>query len=112
MKPDNFQSGCGDAQQAELPLFAVKPAYGSFEHYDSVHTDIWQAFEEMALKLIKQGYHHYGSKALFEKIRYHTRIDGGKDFKVNNTFTANYARKFIRLHPEHKDFFELRETKI
>jgi hypothetical protein len=97
----------------DLPLFMQSiPTRMDFAAYDEAHPEVWLAFEEAALRLIDKGVHHYGAKAIMEYIRYHTALTTGDDFfKVNNSFTAGYARKFIEKHPEHKDFFELREHK-
>jgi hypothetical protein len=112
----NNQSGyskgaCATVQNPEpvMPLFSQQQ--DGFSKYDAEHPDIWKAFEEIALNLILNGCAHYGSKAIFEVIRYEWLITKGKDdaFKVNNNFTADYARKFVRKYPEYKNFFELRE---
>ena len=64
----------------------------------------------MAINQINRGYKHLGAKAICEIIRFNS--PSSDEFpKVNNSITAYYARKFIRLHPEYKDFFELRERK-
>lgn len=83
-----------------------------FEKFDRENPQIWSEFEKTALNLIDKGVKHYGSKAIFEIIRYHRRIDtNDPDFKLNNNWTACYARKFEKVHPEHKGFFEKRKVK-
>jgi len=82
-----------------------------FESYDAENPEIWSAFKEFTFQLIDRGVKHYGAKAIFEAIRYHITIekrDG--DFKLNNNFTANYARKFLTLFPRHAGFFEIRDS--
>jgi len=95
---------------AERTLFD-RPAEAKtvFEQYDAEHPDIWQEFRDIAMDLILKGRDHYGAKAIFEIIRYHRAIRGGSDFKVNNSFTASYARKFAAEYPEYSTFFEFRE---
>lgn len=92
-----------------LDFFAVTT---NFEQYDLGHPEIWKQFREITLNLIRLGKKHYGAKAIFEIIRYHRFIEYGVgEFKVNNNFTAYYARKFMRVFPEHNGFFETRKAK-
>ncbi len=90
----------------ELPLFELTDAEG----YDTKHPDIWTAFEKIALNLIDRNIKHYGSKAIFEIIRYERtlKIIEGELFKVNNNYTPYYAQKFLDKYPEHTGFFEIR----
>jgi len=80
--------------------------------FDREHPVIWQEFKRIALRLIEKGVSRYGAKAIFEVIRYDMSIEGGTDFKLNNNYTAYYARKFIEQFPFHAGFFELRKKKI
>ena len=79
--------------------------------YDIENPEIWQGFKEAAFALINSGVKHYGSKAIFEHLRYETAIKGNDQFKINNNYTAYYARKFARDYPQFKDFFTMRKTK-
>ena len=98
----------------DYPLFMrTIPQPCDFDEYDRAHPDIWEHFERIALDLIRRGVKHYGSKAIFEIIRYHRTLDSGRNdfFRVNNNFTSRYARKFQSKHPQHADFFETRKAK-
>ena len=100
--------------KSTMPLFDSAEDPSDFEQYDQEHPDIWEAFEKIALDLINKGIKRYGSKAIFEIIRYHKLITGkvGDDYKVNNNYTRNYALKFMRTYPQHEGFFETREQKV
>jgi len=77
----------------------------AFERYDAENPQVWEQFKEIAFDLIERGRKHYGAKAIFEVIRYHRATQtNDPDFKLNNNFTAFYARKFINLYPQYKDF--------
>ena len=78
-------------------------------HHD--HLEVWEAFQFKAIKLIERGVAHYGSKAIFEVIRFEHTIRSGGDFKVNNNFAPYYARLFALKYPDHADFFETREIR-
>ena len=84
-----------------------------FEQYDRDNPEIWQAFEAQTLWLAGQGFEHYGAKAVFEHIRFERikRLGVKGHFKLNNNFTACYARKFMRMYPQFEGFFETRKSK-
>ena len=84
----------------------------SFEVYDENHPVIWRLFKQTALEAIRKGFKHYSSKSIFEVIRWNRGGEIKKDgFKINNNYTANYARKFMKEFPEHEGFFETRKIK-
>lgn len=75
------------------------------------HPEVWMAFEQYALEVIRAGYHHYGAKAIMERVRWQLDMSRGPDdrFKINNNYVAFYARRFERLHPQMAGFFRHRE---
>lgn len=76
-------------------------------HLDNPH--IWKAFENFTLKTIEKGFKHYSAKGIFEIIRWHSGVKANKDpYKVNNNYTAHYARKFMEEYPQHAGFFRTR----
>ena len=72
------------------------------------HPDFWSWFVWYALEVIRAGHSHYGAKAVVERVRWHQAIAGGDDYKLNNNFTATFAREFHRQYPEHDGFFRTR----
>lgn len=51
------------------------------------------------------------AKGIFERIRWHTdkpNHEGKSTFKLNNNYTAIYARMFHACYPEHAGFFRTR----
>lgn len=58
---------------------------------------------------IGKGRRKLSMKLLFERIRWYVSIEtSGPDFKLNNNFTAYYARLWLHEHPERPGFFETR----
>lgn len=59
---------------------------------------------------IRKTHTHYGSKAIFEELRWHhaKAVDSSCEFKINNNYTADLARVTVRLFPELEEFFKLR----
>jgi len=94
-------------------LFDMKSKLqAEFEEFDKANPDVWAEFKAIAFRLIEKGVKHYGAKAIFEVIRYKKTVETtGSEFKLNNDFTAYYARKFINLYPQYADFFETRKVK-
>jgi hypothetical protein len=43
-----------------------------------------------------------------EVIRFHVSMDNGEGVKINNNYTSDYARKFIKKYPQYSNFFEFR----
>ena len=59
---------------------------------------------------IRKTHTHYGSKAIFEELRWHhARASDASEFKINNNYTADLARVATRLIPELEEFFKLRK---
>jgi len=84
-----------------------------FPKYHTDNPQIYEAFKRVALQAIDKGYSHWGAKGVFEVIRWQTNVSAKDDiFKVNNSFTAYYARMFANEYPQHKDFFRKRASKF
>lgn len=98
----------------ERTLFDNPQTLSEYEAYDREHPDIWREFENVALSLIASGVEHYGAKAIMEVVRFHRTIDSTatEPFKINNNFTAYYARKFMRKYPMYDGFFETRKARV
>lgn len=87
-------------------------AQQEFEKFDRENPEVWSKFVDVCFKLIKKGFKRYSSKAIFEYIRFHTLIETtDKVFKINNIWTPFYSRKFQRVYPQYKEFFEIRKSK-
>ena len=87
------------------------PLAQQFADYDREHPHIYRAFACLALRQIATGRTHGGAKRIMEELRFDTAVRAtGRDFKVDNRFTAFYARKFERDFPEHAGFFRLRKS--
>jgi len=78
--------------------------------FDKEHPEVWDMFARFSKEIISKGYKNYSVKAVFERIRWEKDIggDGINQFKLNNNYTAFYARKFMDMFPEHKGFFRTR----
>lgn len=84
----------------------------SFKKYHEESPQIYAEFKRLSLQLINRGYKHIGAKQIFEVIRWQTMISGNDGFKVNNTYTSDYARLFENDHPIYAGIFRKRLCKL
>jgi len=71
---------------------------------------IYKELRKMAMELHAAGHERYGMKGLFEVLRWkQARKTAGSEFKLNNNYTALYARLLMHREPSLKEFFATRE---
>ena len=76
-------------------------------HGENPH--VYEAFCKLAQQAIQAGAERSSADLICHVIRWNRQLaTSGFDFKINNCFTAYYARLWLRDHPEHPRFFELR----
>lgn len=83
----------------------------AFLKFHEANPAVWELFERFSLEAVASGISRYSSVAICQRIRWFTEIEtrGGRGVKINNNFTAYYARLFSVRHPEHADFFKTRK---
>lgn len=84
----------------------------SFKEYHGENPQIYAEFKKIAIGLIKRNNKHIGARNVIEVIRYHTLISGNDQFKVNNNYSADYARLFEKDFPEYEGIFLKRLIKL
>lgn len=90
----------------QLELSFVAPSFDArFEAYHQAHPQIYQLLEARALQLYRAGMPRIGAKALVEEVR------GQVSGRVDNTYTAHYARLLISRHPQLAAVIETRARK-
>lgn len=83
-----------------------------FLKYDEQNPQYWQEFCKRAYEFIDKGYDRIGAKLITETIRWDEECRRRKiSYNFSNDFHAYYARKFLKIHPQYKDLFELRPVK-
>lgn len=73
--------------------------------YHKDNPDVYKLFKRFTFDAIARGHENYSSKAVFERIRWHTEIETSGEFKMSNNYTPYYARLFMWEFPEHQGFF-------
>ena len=85
----------------------------AFRRFHEQNPTVWVLFQRFALEAIATGLDHYGADAINQRIRWHMEIEtrGTESLKMNNSFTAYYARLFHLAHPSHDGFFRNRRLR-
>jgi len=82
----------------------------AFRDFHRDNPEVWRLFVRFTFDVIRRGYAHYSADAILHRIRWHATVDtDGDEFKLNNNWTALYARMFHDAYPEHAGFFRTRE---
>ena len=80
--------------------------------FHKAHPEVWRYFVRFTNELIARGFKHYSAQhGVFSRIRWETDqadADGRTTFKINNNYSPFYARRYMKLHPEHEGFFRTR----
>jgi hypothetical protein len=79
----------------------------AFKKYHSENPDIYRMFVKFSLQAAERR-KNFSAKAVFERIRWETMVSGNDQFKINNNYTAYYARMFEHNYPKHEGFFRKR----
>lgn len=83
-----------------------------FSAFHAEHPEVYDLFVHFTYSRIYAGFDHYSAYAIMNRVRWET--DAGDNefedgFKINNNHIPFYARMFADHHPEHGDFFRMRE---
>lgn len=83
-----------------------------FEAFDRANPQVWDEIKRRAMELVASGARRIGMKMLYEAIRYdYTVRTNGGEFKLNNNYTAFYARKLAAQVWMPLGMIELRERR-
>jgi len=82
----------------------------SFLFFNTANPHIWEEIKRRARLLLRNGAKRIGIKMIYESIRYDYAIHtNGSRPKLNNNYTAFYARKLSELPDMPPGVIELRE---
>ncbi len=102
-----------DAEQ-QLLFFSDRWATISqrFAWFDQNNPHVFTELVRLCRRVQAQGYDHWSIKAAYEVLRYNRMIrTRGDAFKLNDHYTAMYARKIMAECPDLDGFFETRKRK-
>lgn len=83
-----------------------------FEKFHRENPHIYAALRLMSIQLEEAGFQRWSMKGLFEALRYQQALKTrGESFKLNNNYTALYARLLMDNEPRLEGFFEIRQRR-
>lgn len=108
MQPDLWTTAA-DPQWLLWPTTKLERRFAEF-HRANPH--ILAELERRALALVGVGAPRVGVKAIWEAMRYDALVrTDSRDWKLNNSYTALYARLLIHRRPELADVIETRQRR-
>ncbi len=75
----------------------------TFDKFDREHPEFWDEFEHRAYVMMTKGRKHYSARTIFEVLRWHSDLDSGGKFRIQNNWIPFYAKKFNDMY--YVDFF-------
>lgn len=88
--------------------------HDKFLEFHAENPHIALLLEQLAQQMVDVGRRRIGIKMLFEVARWHFYLTTDTDdrFKLNNNYTAHYARLLMDRRPEWGDMFQLRDAMV
>ena len=74
-----------------------------FDKFDREHPEFWNEFSYRAYIMMEKGRKHYSARTIFEVLRWHSDLDSGTEYKIQNNWIPFYAKKFNDMY--YVDFF-------
>jgi hypothetical protein len=83
------------------------------ERFITDNPHVWESFDKLVQKAAKAGKTHIGVAMIFELLRWNHMFQtkDNTPFKLNNTYRAHFARRWMKLNPNFPEMFEIRELK-
>lgn len=83
-----------------------------FASFDRANPSVYEALRALCLDTRRVGVKRWSVDAAMHIVRWRYRLQTrGDEFKLNNSFSALYARKLMSQEPELVGFFELRKRR-
>jgi hypothetical protein len=80
-----------------------------FLRFHEINPHVYDTVVKITAALKERGFRRAGMKMIFERMRWLWAVQTqGDDYKLNNNYTAFYARRVMSEHPELEGFFETR----
>jgi hypothetical protein len=84
------------------------------QEFHDDHPEVWDLFVRFTFDRIERGWRRYSADAIMHRVRWETcggrpEANGRAPFKINDHHVTFYARRFMKMYPQHDGFFQLRE---
>lgn len=98
-------------QRSLLP--ETRSRFERWVEFHGQHPEVFEEFERFARIARKAGVQRYGARAIWERLRWHFRVEqGDADFKLNDHFPPYYARLLMLVDERFAGFFERRDARF
>lgn len=107
----------------QLSLFEIPPPQpvvgtdrrgglqASFDRFHAANPHVYTALRYVALWCVRNG-RKMGMKAIYERVRWEYSVQTDEEpYRLNNNYTAYYARLLMADEPELAGYFETRRTR-
>lgn len=96
----------------QLTLLYGSPIDSAFIDFHRANPHVYDALVRLAKQAAAAGRTKVGMKMLFEVLRWEQfLVTSDPDFKLNNNYTARYARLIMEQEPELAGIFEVRSLR-
>jgi len=83
-----------------------------FQQFHADNPQVYELFDRFTREVIRRGYKRFSSDAILHRIRWETSVvTTDRQFKINDHYTAYYARLWMQNNPQYDGFFSLRSIK-
>jgi hypothetical protein len=83
-----------------------------FWEFHEANPKVYELFDRFTKQVIRRGHKNFSSDAILHRIRWETNVaTNGDKFKINDHFSAYYARLWLENNPDHDGFFRTRELR-
>ena len=96
------------------PIKAVDRRGGisaAFQRFHEANPHVYDALKAVALWCVRNG-KTVGMKAIYERVRWEYNVQTDDEpYRMNNNYTAHYARLLMKQEPELADYFQVRKIR-
>lgn len=94
------------------PAYAPSKLERAFREFHAANPHVYELFKRFAFEAIESGASKLGAGDVWERMRWHSRVETkGDEYRLNNNHRAYYARMFERDFPDHEGVFAKRRVK-
>ena len=86
----------------------------AFDNFHTTNPQVYSIFQAKAFAAIKMGKTKMSSKLILNVIRWEVFIqtnDANSNYRINDAYTAHYARMFAENNPAYADVFNYRNLR-
>jgi hypothetical protein len=99
-----------DENAATKPRKKKESIRDRFHRFHNRNPHVYDTIISIAVQMKKANVHKFGMKGIFEYLRWQYSMQTqGESYKLNNIYTALYARLVMDHEPELRGFFETRK---